>query len=407
MSAGSVFSRLSILLLYFIAARALVRPDYAFLAYIVGVSAFLQIVFDPSSLGAFVVAEGSHEGVAARRALLVTGVKLVRLTGLAIVALPAMIAAAVNGRPGSVAVGASVGFIACGESVARFSRTGWQMDQRFRHYAGIDVLLGMGRLATGLVLVLAHDLLAFALANLLIGLAWQTVPWVAGVTRGIGHHGTEGGSVVGMARRVWPYSASYLSASIYSNGPAVIVGLLGGVAQGALYSIVSRMTQPTELVPQALSAVNLPRLTLADEASRPALFRRQALQAGLAGIAVAAALLLSAPLTLQLFRLPFGRAFPLLVILAAILPLKFLSYQLVALLIADGRVRARLRASAFVAGLSVAAVCAVAWNGAVSAAAVTLGCECLLVTLLYLAARTTAHTAILGDSPGGYGSVAP
>jgi O-antigen/teichoic acid export membrane protein len=210
-----------------------------------------------------------------------------------------------------------------------------------------------------------------------------------------------------MARRVWPYSASYLSASIYSNGPAVIVGLLGGVAQGALYSIVSRMTQPTELVPQALSAVNLPRLTLAEEASRPALFRRQAIQAGSAGVAVAAGLLLSAPLTLQLFRLPFGRAFPLLVILAAILPLKFLSYQLVALLIAEGRVRARLRASAFVAVLSVVAVCAVAWNGAVSAAAVTLGCECLLVTLLYLAARTTAHAAFLGDARGGYGPVAP
>ncbi len=391
-TAGSVFSRLSILILYFVAARSLARADYAFLAYIVGVATFLQIILDPNSLAAFVVTKATLADDGERRALLRCGVKLMRLAGLATIGVPVLIALAVSGKPLYMATAASVGFIASGESIARFVRTDWQMDRRFRHYASLDVLLGLGRLTTGFVLVLTGNLSLFIVANLVVGLLWQMLPWVVHATRKAKLQTAEE-SMLNMARQAWPYSASYLSASIYSNGPAVIVGLFGGVAQGALYTIVSRMTQPTELVPQALLAVNLPMLTAAGDDQRPSLFRRQAIQAGSAGLAVALLLVVTGPLTLRLFRLPLGEAFPLLVVLAAILPLKFLSYQFVALVMAEGNIRARLRASAFVATLSVVGVCAVAWAGALPAALVTLACECLLVTLLYQAGKGTAHTA--------------
>lgn len=405
---GSGFSRLSILLLYFVAARALKRPDYAFLAYIVGVSAFLQIVFDPSSVAAFVVAEGTSDGHHVARHLIRTGVRLMRVAGVAVIAAPTLIGAIVSGNSTDLAVSVSVGLIASGESIVRFARTGWQIEHKFRQYAGVDILLGLGRIVTTVAMALSHSLLVFAVTNVVIGLAWQTLPRLGGVMHyspaSLVPH-APGSSLIKMARRVWPYSASYLAASIYSNGPAVLVGLFGGVAQGALYSIVSRLTQPTELVPQALSAVNLPRLTKADDSARPVVFRRQAIQAGLAGAAVAIALVLAAPLSLDLFRLSFGQAFPLLVVLAAILPLKFLSYQFVALLMAEGNVRSRLRAGAAVATLSIVGVCAVAWDGALAAAVVTLACECLLVTLLYHASRTTAHAALFGDHGGDYGSI--
>jgi O-antigen/teichoic acid export membrane protein len=391
-TAGSVFSRLSILLLYFIAARALDRQDYAFLAYIVGVSAFLQIVFDPSSLAAFVVTESAKSTAATRHALLRAGIRLMRMMSLVVVSAPMLVAALVSGNLAYVALGASVGMIASGESVARFARTEWQIDHRFRRYAAVDVLLGLGRVATGIALVLTGSVVVYALANVVVAVLWQAFPTLTRVTHHPDDPPTHRG-VVQMVRGVWPYTASYLSASIYSNGPAVVVGLFGGIAQGALYTIVSRLTQPTELVPQALSAVNLPRLTHADDADRPALFRRQAVHAGVAGLSVTGALLITAPITLRLFRLPLDEAFPLLVVLAAILPLKFLSYQFVALLMAEGNVRARLRSSGLVAMVSVAGVCAVAWAGALPAAIVALACEILLITLLYQAARPTAHEA--------------
>lgn len=392
-TSGSVFSRLSILLLYLIAARTLVPNGYAFLAYIVGVSTFLQIILDPSSLAAFVVTAGARNTLEVRRGLVRTGVKLMRLSGVIIVVTLTLIGALVSGTPAHVVTSLSVGLLASGESVARFARTEWQIDHKFRKYASIDILLGWGRILTGVVLLLTHSLIAFAVANLILGVVWQAIPWITRTTKRIGS-GPNRGSTLGMVREVWPYSASYLSAAIYSNGPAVIVGLFGGVSQGALYSIVSRLTQPTELVPQALLAVNLPLLTKADDVSRPVIFRKQAIQAGLGGLLIAGGLLLTAPLTLRLFRLPLKDAFPLLVVLAAILPLKFLSYQLVALVMAEGNIRSRLRVGACVAILSVVGVSAVAWDGALAAAVVTLGCECLLVTLLYQAAKDTAQPAL-------------
>lgn len=200
-------------------------------------------------------------------------------------------------------------------------------------------------------------------------------------------------SSLALAGEVWPYGASTFFSSLYSQGPAVLLGLAGSVQAAAIYSVVSRLTQPTELVPNAISAVCLPRLVMLDDHERRRAFRAQAAVAAVAGFFFAALIMAASPLLLRLFGLGFDEGWAIVLILALVLPVKFVNYQLVALSLAQGRIRARLVAGARVATVSIIAVLAVARQGAVPVALVTLGSELLLSTLLTFASSPVAIPA--------------
>jgi O-antigen/teichoic acid export membrane protein len=153
---------------------------------------------------------------------------------------------------------------------------------------------------------------------------------------------------------LWPYSAGAAVSSVYSQVPTIVVGAVGGLSAGAVYGIATRVTQPTELLPAALSSVRLPFLVDTALERRRALVRLQLRWAVASGVIVALAVILSASIVAGLFRHEPSTTRVVIATLALALPLKFANYQLVAIAISCGRAKARLAAAARVGVFSLA-----------------------------------------------------
>jgi uncharacterized membrane protein YuzA (DUF378 family) len=137
--------------------------------------------------------------------------------------------------------------------------------------------------------------------------------------------------------------------------PSVLAGVLVSAHAGVVLGVASRLSQPTELAAQSIASLGTQRL--AAEPARARDESRWMIRVALA-IAVVCAVGVGGVGSLVAARLgaPGGAARIVMIISGITLIPKFVDYQQVARLVAAGRIRQRLKASAIVAA-SVLVAC--------------------------------------------------
>ena len=309
------------------------RVEFQLIAYALAVTSAVQVIVDSSTAGAFTVINWDrYEAI--RKSLWAGVLRLQAIAAVFVfVGVMAIVGAVAHSREGLL-VGAAVGAAAMAENLARFARCRYQRGLKFKQFAAVDLTLGAARLGGAIILVV-WSLDAFLLAQLLsvfVGLAWvadswrkarRDCPFPAAATRET-------------LADLWPYSAGAAVSSVYSQMPAIVVGAVGGLNAGAVYGIATRVTQPTELLPAALSSVRL-----------------QLRLAVVSGVVVAIVVILGAPFIARLIDHEPSATGVVIATLALALPLKFANYQLVAIAISCGQAKARLAAAARVGVFSL------------------------------------------------------
>ena len=383
-AAAAVGSRLATLAVIAVASATLSKPNFDLVIYALAVSTAVQILLDPA-VSNLVAVRWSEVDRASQAKMFQSGLRLQALAGVAMALTAGLFVVAARGGTGSLFLGLALGTLAAVEGVARYARVVCQVDGRFGRYAAVDVLIGVGRVLIALALVVHHSTTALGVASLL----WAGVIAV-GIVVWASRRRRVSTDVASLAREVWPYGLSTFFSSLYSQAPTVILGIAGDLQAAAVYAVAARITQPTELLPAAISSVYLPRLAREGSASRQSTFITQGRLAFALGLAVAFTIATAGQFVLRVLGVAGQGAPWVLVILASLLPVKFLNYQLVALALADGRVKQRLRASLVVGVISVTTVVFVAHTGAVPVAVTTLVCECILCLLLVRASHSTS-----------------
>jgi O-antigen/teichoic acid export membrane protein len=384
---GSMFARLTILLVLVAASAQLSRQSFQFVAYTLAVTTAAQVLLDPQT-ASFLLTKWYSNTADQIRAEYRSGLILQGIAA-AMVALAPLIVGLATGADGhELELGISLGVLAGVEGLCRYSRVSWQASERFGWYAAVDIALGIGRLVTVVVLLANPTLAAFTMANLFVAATIITLLIPAYRALPTPSMPAESWSVARLFYDVLPYGASTTFSSLYAQAPAVLIGLRGSLGAAAAYSVAVRLTQPTELVPLSLASTYLPKLVQSDEKVRQAIARKMVVVA-LSFATVGAALLIAlSPLILGLFNVELHKTQLVLGVLAIVLLPKFVNYQLVALAIADGRIRQRLACAATVAVFSVVWVLILAPQGAIVVACVSLASELLLLSLLV---RTGIH----------------
>jgi O-antigen/teichoic acid export membrane protein len=363
------------------------RVEFQLIAYALAVTSAVQVIVDSSTAGAFTVINWDrYEGVG--KSLWAGVLRLQAMAAVFVfVGVMAIVGAVAHSREGLL-VGGAVGAAAMAENVARFARCRYQRGLKFKQFAAVDLSLGAARLG-GAISLVAWSLDAFLLAQLLsvfVGLAWVTVNW---------RHARRDCPFPAAATRetlvdLWPYSAGAAVSSVYSQMPAIVVGAVGGLNAGAVYGIATRVTQPTELLPAALSSVRLPFLVGTTPERRRALVRLQVRLALLSGVIVAIVVILSAPFIARLIDHDASTTGVVIATLALALPLKFVNYQLVAIAISCGQAKARLAAAARVGVFSILLTAPAAIVDVRLVPAVVVASEALLLVQLRKVQRRTA-----------------
>jgi O-antigen/teichoic acid export membrane protein len=180
-----------------------------------------------------------------------------------------------------------------------------------------------------------------------------------------------------MLGKVWQYGLSTTFSGLQAQAPTVFLGLVGTIRSAAIYGFVSRLTQPTELIPTAIAAVTLPAMVSATPRVRRALFRRSLRQARLIGILVGICTLAGGYGVLLFSHQYSHRAILTLLVLAVVLPIKFGNYQNSNATIVLGGIRFRLIQNGCFAAIAVALVLIFASFGPVIVALVILVVEIL------------------------------
>jgi len=376
---ASLAARVATLLILAGAAAMLDQSAYNALVYVLAVSSAAQVLLDPGTANLIIVRwpELSPGG---RWELWRSGFRLQLLACVGVaVSTPIVVGAALGSRT-YLGLAAAVGILAGAEGLLRYARVTWQAEARFRSFALADAAIAVGRVVAlgGLLL---GGITGLSVTCVVVAVPVGLAAWFLARPR---HRDAVGSRLTlrALVPEVWPYGASTFFSSFYSQMPAVLLGLAGTIQAAAVYSVASRLTQPTELVPGAIASVYLPRLVALGEVARTKVFREQLGRAVTAGGVIAAGLAVLSPVLLPLFGIPFSEGWPTFLLLAAVVPVKFGNYQLVALAIAQGRIRGRLVSSVVIAGASVPLVLVVASRGAGAVALVTLGCELCLALLL-------------------------
>lgn len=326
------------------------RVEFQLIAYALAVTSAVQVIVDSSTAGAFTVINWDrYEAIG--KSLWAGVLRLQAIAAVFVFAgVMAIVGAVAHSREGLL-VGAAVGAAAMAENVARFARCRYQRGLKFKQFAAVDLTLGAARLG-GAIILIVWSLDAFLLTQLLsvlVGLAWVAVSWRAARRE----CPLPAAATRETLADLWPYSAGGAVSSIYSQMPAIVVGAVGGLSAGAVYGIATRVTQPTELLPAALSSVRLPFLVGTTPERRRALVRMQLRLALLSGVVVALVIILSAPFIARLIDHEPGATGVVIATLALALPLKFANYQLVAIAISCGQAKARLVAAARVGVFSI------------------------------------------------------
>lgn len=391
---GSLFARLMIFCLLAVASARLTRHSFEFVAYILAVTSAAQVLLDPQTANLLITRWYSNN-VAEVRAGYRSGILLQSMTAVLVLLSPLAIGLASGAHKSELLLGLSLGAVAGSEGLCRYARVTWQAATRFGWYAGIDVILGFGRLATILVLLFCSTMSAFAVANACVAIALLglLLPAYRALPKA-NTHLTGRWSLRKLFFDVLPYGASTTCSSLYAQAPAVIIGLRGGLGSAAVYSVAVRLTQPTELVPSSLASTYLPRLVQAGAHERRQILRHMVIVALSVASVGAILLVASSPLVLRLFAVDLGRTQAVLAILAVVLLPKFVNYQLVALAIANGRIVQRLACAVAVAIFSVSTVYILAPRGPVVIACVGLASELLLLSLLVFTGTTTVDDVV-------------
>ena len=363
------------------------RVEFQLIAYALAVTSAVQVIVDSSTAGAFTVI--NWDRYEAMRKSLWTGV--LRLQAIAavfvFVGVMAIVGAVAHSREGLL-VGAAVGAAAMAENLARFARCRYQRGLEFKQFAAVDLTLGAARLGGAIILVV-WSLDAFLLAQLLsvfVGLAWVADSWRA-ARRDCPFPAAATRETLA---DLWPYSAGAAVSSVYSQMPAIVVGAVGGLNAGAVYGIATRVTQPTELLPAALSSVRLPFLVGTTPERRRTLVRLQLRLAVVSGVVVAIVVILGAPFIARLIDHEPSATGVVIATLALALPLKFANYQLVAIAISCGQAKARLAAAARVGVFSLILTAPAAVVDVRLVPAVVVASEALLLMQLRRVQRRTA-----------------
>jgi hypothetical protein len=382
-TAASLAARGTLLVLILAGVASLDGPSFDFLVYTLAVTSAAQVFFEPASVASYVVvAWRASSGDAG--ALWRAGLRWMMAAAPIVAAAPLLATFVAAPGSGSLQVAGSLGALAAAEGVARYSRVAWQVEGRFGRFAGVDLAIAAGRLLTAAALLVDGQGALFALGNVTVATLLGLIP--VAIRRGLPRPSGRVTPPHRLIRELWPYVGSTMCSAIYAQAPAVILGVLGGVHSAAIYSVCARLTQPTELIPSAIASVRLPALVSRRDEQMLVFVPQVRLALG-SGLLLAVAMASAGPFLLPLFGLGFGEAGPVLILLALGLPLKFVSYQLVALAIARDQIRARLAAAATVAVASAVGVALACPAGPAAVAAVSVFAEALLLTLLLLAAR--------------------
>ncbi|MGI8393093.1 hypothetical protein [Leucobacter sp. W1038] len=185
-------------------------------------------------------------------------------------------------------------------------------------------------------------------------------------------------------RAVLKYGLAGASSALYSQSPVLVAGLMLPVAQAGTLSLVTRLIQPTEILPATLSQQAMPRLR-----SRKLDGGQFGLGLFLMGICIAACIFFVWPAVEALFSVQGTMGLILLLLLAS-LPFKFLNYALVAHLYVRDAAIAKMAVSIGVGALIILlSVTGVAYFGVVGVASAIFVGEVLLMGGLLFALRKT------------------
>jgi O-antigen/teichoic acid export membrane protein len=372
-SVAAAIPRVVILLGTIIAGRLLPETSFDRLIYAISASSTLQILLDPC---VYVYLPLVAPNVSRRHwaRLWVDGLLLQVLAGTLLAGLMFALAVITHASEGATLASISVGVLAGLEGIARYARVEHQVRGKFGKFAMTDVVISVGRLVSFLVLEVHPSLDAFALgcavacvfpiisiARVYFDLPWRYMPVPSSTLRLLG--------------KVWQYGLSTTFSGLQAQAPAVLLGITGTIRSAAIYGYVSRLTQPTELIPYAIAAVMLPALVSSDAGARRGLFRHSLWQARIIGVLVGLAVVGLGYGVLKVSHQYSHEALLTLIILSVVLPVKFGNYQNGNATIVLGGVRFRLILNACLAGVAVALVLALAPDGPVVVALVILAVE--------------------------------
>jgi hypothetical protein len=372
-SVAAAIPRVMILLGTIIAGRLLPASSFDRLIYAISASSTLQILLDPC---VYIYLPLVAPTVSRRHwaRLWVDGLLLQVLAGTLLAALMFALSILTHASESGCLASIAVGVLAGLEGIARYARVEHQVRREFGKFAMTDVLISLGRLVSFIFLEVHPSLDAFALGCAIacvfpiasIARIYFNFPW---------HYMPVPSSTVRLLGKVWQYGLSTTFSGLQAQAPAVLLGIAGTIRSAAIYGFVSRLTQPTELIPSAIAAVMLPALVSAGPGARRGLFRRSLWQARIIGLLVGFAVVGLGYGVLKLSHQYSHEALLTLILLSAVLPIKFGNYQNGNATIVLGGIRYRLFLNACLAAVAVALVLTLAPHGPVVVALVILAVE--------------------------------
>jgi O-antigen/teichoic acid export membrane protein len=292
-------------------------------------------------------------GARRARALVRRGLSLKLLLCIPVLAavLSVALARPVNGRVVVAALGTAMIVLTFVDFAAHVFRGCGDIAEDVRLTAGAALILAA---ATAAALLANAGLAGIALAYLcgavlaaaiaLVRLSrdrWLAAPWAEATGRPSKAASTAAGPARGLLRAALPLGVATFLSIAYLRLPIFVLQRLSGEAAVAHFSVAQRFVEAAQLIPAAAMAAVFPayaalRLTAARDAARLAM-RAGALLLT-AGTAVAAAFHAAGPwLVTTLFGTGYRRGGDVLVILGLCVPLLFVNYLLLHLLIARGR----------------------------------------------------------------------
>ena len=267
------------------------------------------------------------------------------------------------------------------EQLWRFRRVGWQVAARYGRYAAVDASIGAGRGLSGVALILGDRWIGWTIlgvASVAHG-AWLLRPPIRPAPRP---------GLTRTFRAALPYGLATTLASVYSQVPSVLAGVIVGTSAGAVLGVASRLSQPTELAAQAVATIGMQRLSTkpADSRTEYAWMIRLAL---IGGVVCAIGVSGIGALVAGQLGATGGAARIVMIISGVTLIPKFIDYQQVSRLIALGHIRERLLSSGIAAGVILIVLLAItaitkgdASTAEIAVSLVVLGGELLLLVVL-------------------------
>lgn len=378
-SVSAAVAKGSVLLFLAALAAGLAHHIYIPLLYLTGVALAVQNMLDPTSLTLYFLQTKAQYNA---RSCWYQGVVLSAIVAVLIVLATMVIAVVVDTHHSLVLVTAGCfAFLSGAESFARHVRWVWQASGRFVPYAAVDWGVSAGRISVAAVGYLSANLVLVALSA--VAAALMLVAWSYHGTRRASAdlwQGGEGATAGVVLRGVTPYAIAGVTSSAYSQLPAVMLGLRASVREGAIFTGATRFTQPTEVIAWSIAAVAMPRLAGWPSGARR-VARAQILSAVGLALVTGPVLLAVGPIGSKLLGVDWPSVRPILYILVADLPIRYLNYQLATVLIAQGLVKDRMTTTVLVATLSSVALWVAAAHGGVATALVAVAADVMLALL--------------------------